>query len=215
MRRPNYHHGDLANALTTAATDLAREGGPEAVVLREAARQVGVSATAAYRHFAGQGELLHGVKLQAMDLLVERLHQELARTPALPDPAAEAARRLRALGYGYLSFALAEPGLFRTAFCPPVRGEPTDQSGTPSDWPVPDLNEVTPYAMLVEALDAFVQAGILRPQSRPWAEVFAWSAVHGLATLMLDGPLGHVTPAERDQAIERTLDGVAAGLAAI
>ena len=50
LRRDRYHHGDLANALTLAATDLAREGGPEAVVLRQAARQVGVSATAAYRH---------------------------------------------------------------------------------------------------------------------------------------------------------------------
>src|SRR5439155_20803437 len=61
-RRRAYHHGDLANALTNAATELARHGGPEAVVLREAARQVGVSATAAYRHFASHGDLVHEVK---------------------------------------------------------------------------------------------------------------------------------------------------------
>ena len=38
-----YHHGDLRNALIDAATALAREGGPDAVVLREVARRVGVS----------------------------------------------------------------------------------------------------------------------------------------------------------------------------
>ena len=64
-----YHHGDLANALTAAATELARDGGPEAVVLREAARKVGVSATAAYRHFAGHGDLIHAVKELAQERL--------------------------------------------------------------------------------------------------------------------------------------------------
>jgi len=47
VSRASYHHGDLPNALADAATDLARGGGPEAVVLREAARRAGVSAAAA------------------------------------------------------------------------------------------------------------------------------------------------------------------------
>jgi len=115
--RRNYHHGDLANALTAAATQLARDGGPEAVVLREAARKVGVSATAAYRHFAGHGELIHAVKDHAGEQLAASMRTELARTEPCPDPGDEALRRLRALGIGYLRFALAEPGLFRTAFC--------------------------------------------------------------------------------------------------
>ncbi|HKS99193.1 MAG TPA: TetR family transcriptional regulator, partial [Rugosimonospora sp.] len=78
LRRESYHHGDLANALTVAATDLARSGGPEAVVLREAARQVGVSATAAYRHFAGHGELIHAVKQAAQAGIADCMRAELA-----------------------------------------------------------------------------------------------------------------------------------------
>ena len=62
VSRASYHHGDLPNALADAATDLARGGGPEAVVLREAARRAGVSAAAAYRHFSGHGELLQDRK---------------------------------------------------------------------------------------------------------------------------------------------------------
>ena len=37
-KRNTYRHGDLRNALIEAGLELAREGGPEAVVLREAAR---------------------------------------------------------------------------------------------------------------------------------------------------------------------------------
>ncbi|HEV7626499.1 MAG TPA: helix-turn-helix domain-containing protein, partial [Streptomyces sp.] len=68
-----YHHGDLRNALIEAATDLARDGGPEAIVLRAVARRVGVSPTAAYRHFAGQAELLHAVKELGQQRLTESM----------------------------------------------------------------------------------------------------------------------------------------------
>ena len=59
--RSTYHHGDLRRALLEAGTDLAREGGPDKVVLREATRRVGVSANAAYRHFADRDALLDEV----------------------------------------------------------------------------------------------------------------------------------------------------------
>ncbi len=206
MKRPSYHHGDLANALTVAATELAREGGPEAIVLREAARQVGVSATAAYRHFANHGDLLHAVKGCAAQLLAASMRAELAKTTPQPEPATDAIRRMRALGVGYVRFALAEPGLFRTAFAPykPL-GVLTDLS---------HLAMVEPYQMLVESIDALVVAGALPAERRPWAEIFAWSAVHGLSILLLDGPLAVCPKAEQEQIMNRILDGVDLGLTA-
>jgi AcrR family transcriptional regulator len=205
MRRPHYHHGDLANALTAAATQLAREGGPDAVVLREAARQVGVSATAAYRHFANHGDLMHAVKHQAAEQLADRMRIELARTPALDEPGPESLRQLRALGHGYLRFALDEPGLFRSAFCQPDH-DPAE--------PQLDLALAAPFQMLVDRIDSLVDNGILAPARRPWAEMFAWAAVHGLAMLFLDGPLGLCTPTDQDEVIERVLEGVLVGLTA-
>jgi Transcriptional regulator len=206
MKRPSYHHGDLANALTTAATQLAREGGPDAIVLREAARQVGVSATAAYRHFASHGDLMYAVKKRAIDELAAGMRAELAATDPAPDPKVEALRRLRALGLGYLRFALAEPGLFRTAFCRPTPGMPEE--------PGHEVTLAGAYQMLTDCLDSFVAAGLLPLERRPWAEMFAWSSVHGLAMLLLDGPLRHCPPPDRERVIARVLDGVAAGLTA-
>ncbi|HEY7223832.1 MAG TPA: WHG domain-containing protein [Micromonosporaceae bacterium] len=211
MTRPSYHHGDLANALTAAATQLARDGGPDAVVLREAARKVGVSATAAYRHFASHGELIHAVKHVAADRLAERMKIELARTQPLPDPGPEAVRRLRALGNGYLRFAVDEPGLFRTAFCNPAAAQVATVEIMSVEHAL-DMALVDPFRMLMETVEELARTGMLAPERRPWAEIFAWSAVHGLAMLLLDGPLQACSPDEREQVIARVLDGVADGL---
>jgi AcrR family transcriptional regulator len=203
--RTGYHHGDLANALADAATDLARGGGPEAVVLREAARRTGVSAAAAYRHFADHGELLYAVKQRAVTALTTAMQAGLATGDALPDPADEAARRFRILGAAYIDFALADPGLFRTAFCRPdgeIADVPTRIAASP------------PYQLLAGVLDELVACGLLAPDRRPLAEIATWSAVHGLATLLLDGPLAWLTGEERGRSIQRTLDVALDGITA-
>ena len=51
-KRDTYRHGDLRRALVEAGMELARGGGPEAMLLREATRRVGVAPSAAYRRFA-------------------------------------------------------------------------------------------------------------------------------------------------------------------
>ncbi|GAA1818081.1 TetR/AcrR family transcriptional regulator [Luedemannella flava] len=196
--RGAYHHGDLANALTRAATELARTGGPEAVVLREAARQVGVSATAAYRHFAGHGELIHAVKMHALNRLVAAMEVELAASPPLADRVEDAYRRLSALGVGYVTFALSEAGLFRTAFCRTDRPDIHPDHGM-------QAGDTRPYQLLTEVLDDLVEAGALDPARREFAEMMAWSTVHGLALLMLEGPLRDLPPEARQAILARTV----------
>ena len=104
-----YHHGALRSALIDASIALAREGGPDRVVLREAARTAGVSHSAAYRHFADREALLAEVSRFARSELAAEMHRRVNRTK---DPR----RRLRAVGTAYIDFALTEPGLVRTAF---------------------------------------------------------------------------------------------------
>lgn len=202
--RSSYHHGDLSNALADAATEMARTGGPDAVVLRAAAREAGVSAAAAYRHFAHHEELLQVVKQRALDALAMAMRVSLESGEPLPDPAQESVRRLQALGRAYLTFARQNPGLFRTAFCRP-------------EAPVHDIAERiaanTPFAFVSSVLDELVEHGVLDPSRRDGAEIAAWSAVHGLATLLLDGPLALLSEEEQALAIDRSADFILNGLA--
>ena len=203
--RAGYHHGDLPNALADAATDLARRGGPEAVVLREAARQVGVSAAAAYRHFVGHGELLQAVKQRALAALADAMQDGLASGERLADPAADAVRRFENLGRAYVGFALANPGLFHTAFCR------SDGARSGSDVTA-RITASRPYQILSVSLDELVAAGLLNPARREVAPIAFWAAVHGLATLLVDGPLAGLTEPEQAEAVRRTLDILIEGI---
>jgi AcrR family transcriptional regulator len=206
VSRAAYHHGDLPNALADAATDLARRGGPEAVVLREAARQVGVSAAAAYRHFVGHGELLQAVKQRALAALADAMQEGLASGERLADPAADAVRRFENLGRAYVGFALANPGLFHTAFC---RSDGRSDGG--SDVTA-RIAASRPYQILSGSLDELVAAGRLNPGRREVAPIAFWAAVHGLATLLVDGPLAAMTESAQAKAVERTLDILIEGI---
>lgn len=194
-----YHHGDLRNALITAAAELAAQGGPGSVTIRAAARQVGVTPTAAYRHFAGHEELLDAATDRALDELSSAMQKEQAARPHLGDPVLHALGNFAALGRGYLAFARAEPGLFRTVFSKekPIR-EPGDVR--------PD-----PFGLLLEALDEMVGVGLLGVQRRELAEVAAWAMVHGLA-MLLDGPLREMPDDVRRDAVARAMLTLGRGL---
>lgn len=117
--RTTYRHGDLRRALLDAGIELARAGGPDAVVLREATRRAGVVPNAAYRHFAGRDDLLRAVRAAALAALARAMEAELdSIDPTWPEDA-QARASLRAIGVGYLRFAQTETGLFRTAFAVP------------------------------------------------------------------------------------------------
>jgi AcrR family transcriptional regulator len=205
-RRPKpYHHGALQAALIDASIDLAREGGPDRVILREAARAAGVSHSAAYRHFADRDALLAEVSRHARNELAVEMRRRVKRTR---DPR----RRLRAVGTAYVEFALAEPGLFRTAFTShPATSTSEDHDPAAPRGSASDTDTVDPYEILAQVLDQAQSTGLLDPKRRPGAEIGAWSAVHGLANLLLDGPLP-ATKAEITFSLKRVLDLVERGL---
>ena len=201
MERSTYHHGDLRNALVAAATSAVRAGGPGALVVREVAREVGVSPNAAYRHFAGHADLLGTVAEHARGAMGAAMAEELGAVGPHADPLALARSRLGAVGRAYVEYAVAEPGLFRVAFGERPEGPPRCVGG-------PD-----PWAMLQERLDEMDAVGGLGPRGREGADTVAWASVHGLAELLV-GPLAGLDDEARAVAVERQLAVVAAGLAA-
>lgn len=204
--RSTYRHGDLRRALLDAGVSLAREGGPDAVVLREATRRAGVVPNAAYRHFAGREELLQAVRAEALAAVAAAIEAELARVPATRSAAAGARGMLRAVGTGYMAFALDEPGLFRTAFTVP------EQVRAPEDPAKAGPGGLNPFQLLAKALDRMVGAGVMPKARRLGAEYLAWSAVHGLALLIIDGPLRGIPRAQANLVGQKLLDMVENGL---
>jgi len=204
--RSTYRHGDLRHALLEAGVELARFGGPEAVVLREATRRVGVVPNAAYRHFASRGELLKAVRDRALSLLAGAMEAELAGLKRTRGAANQARASLRAIGISYLRFAQAEPGLFRTAFDVP------DEAQLPLGSGKGMATGKNPFQLLGSALDQMVAAGLLPPARRPGAEFLAWSAVHGLAMLVIDGPMRGIPAAQVEKISQRLIDMVEKGM---
>ncbi|MEG0974752.1 MAG: WHG domain-containing protein [Comamonas sp.] len=190
--RDRYHHGDLRQAMVVAGLALAREGGPQAVVLREVSRLTGVAPNAAYRHFANHLALFGAVRAAALGALALAIEQEMKAAEQIPDAVVRARGLLAAVGRGYLRFAEDETGWFRTAFA--AGAFDVEVPPDPSRTADKGLN---PYELLSYALDAMAAAGVLPPERRPGAEFLAWSTVHGMAMLSIDGPLRGATPEQR------------------
>lgn len=215
--RETYHHGQLGPALVEAGLDLSRTGGARAIVLREATRIAGVTPRAAYRHFPSRLALVDAVAAAALARMADVIERHIAAVaarvvPVGRDAAMDAARSiglLRAVGRGYVEFALAEPGWFDVAFF--VR-EDLAQATAPD---AAGAAGRTPYQQLQDALDAMVAAGQLTPEQRPGTDLFCWSAVHGFAVLATRGPLRTLPADQRDRiadlVVELAVRGVTTG----
>ncbi len=209
--RSTFRHGDLRRALLDAGVALAREGGPGAIVLREATRRAGVVPNAAYRHFESRQALLEAVRAAALAALARAIEAEIDAVQQLPEPRRRARAAFRGVGLGYLRFARQEPGLFRTAFA----ARPFDvHERAAQDDAARGASGMDPFELLCHALDGLVQAGVLPAAQRQGAEFMAWSAVHGMAMLQLDGPLRGLGEAPSQALAERLVAMVEQGLLA-
>jgi AcrR family transcriptional regulator len=203
--RQTFRHGDLRRALLDAGLELARTAGPSAVLLREATRRSGVAPNAAYRHYVNQQALLRAVRHACLALVGNAFEAALSKLPKRGEPKQLARAKLRALGRAYLQFAEDEPGWFRTAFCTPNDlSEQTPEKRSEEGR--------TPYELLCAVMDSYVEAGLLSRTQRPGAEFMAWSAMHGLALFVIDGPLDTMSRVQTKRMGERLLSMIEKGL---
>ncbi len=202
--KSTYHHGDLRNALVLTAVRLIEAGGLDEFSLRATAREVGVSANAAYRHLHDKSDLLNAVAQHGFEQLGQRMCRAMSATRTGRNQAELAVNRFKATGRAYVDFALAHPELFEVMFGsggthPLVpKDSADDQAGT--------------YALLGSALDQLVTHGVLDPARRPGAEFKAWVTVHGFARLCLDGAVQLQSAAMRAEDLESLLDFAVAGI---
>jgi AcrR family transcriptional regulator len=180
-----YHHGDLRAALVRAGVELAREGGPQALTLREATRRAGVSAGAAYRHFASHEDLtfaVGAVGLASLARAIER-RQDLVSEVSEVSELQRAEAMLSGVGLGYIDFALDEPGLFEVAMVGLFTMTHASIESGRGD------RGRTPFELLIDAVTGLVALGEVRAEDSYTVAITCWSTVHGFAALATRGPL--------------------------
>jgi AcrR family transcriptional regulator len=180
--RDHYHHGDLPAALKRAALALIARHGVQGFSLREAAVAVGVSPSAAYRHFADKSALLGAIAADGFVEMGRRFDEAMQSVRGVSARAARA--RFIAQGQAYVAFALEQPDQFTVMFGPNHAG-----SSKPSGHA--DAGVTGPYAALSQVLDELMESGAIDRRRREGAELLAWSAIHGLATLLVSGAIAH------------------------
>lgn len=178
-QRPHYHHGHLAESLLDAVDELATRFGLEAVTLRACAKRVGVAPSSAFRHYEDKRALLTAFATRALDQLVTALEgaEQQARQCG--------GNAFHAVGLAYIGFALDKPAFFRAMW----REETIyAQDGA--------------YVAATRRLARCMQGGFAQtlsdadPDAFSPQELLAWSSVHGLASLLIDGPLAKDKPRE-------------------
>jgi len=167
-----YHHGDLDVALIEESKNLVAKFGFENLSLRQVAVTVGVSPSAAYHHFPDKDALLKAAARSAFEDLAN--FQEKALMNFVGSSALAARRRFRALGMSYVAFAKKNPNIFRLCFGPYCGGDEMARE------------ESRPWKMLVTGLNELELNGEIHPKIRPYAAILTWSAIHGVANLVLD-----------------------------
>lgn len=166
-----YHHGDLRSALIEAGLKALETADPNELSLRQLAREVGVSATAVYRHFPDKRALLGALADAGVAMLFEEQKAAL-------DAAGGGSKGFTATGHAYVRFAIAHPGLFRLIF---THAELVGG---------PELGD-NPAGRLLRANSEALGGG--DPAAAHAIRVHAWAVAHGLAMLILDG---HLPPDE-------------------
>jgi AcrR family transcriptional regulator len=198
-----YHHGDLRRALLEAAMGLVRERGVDGFTLREVARRAGVSHNAPYHHFRDRSALVAALVVDGFEDFTSAL-ETAARRARGGDLA-----RIRALGTAYVRYAREDPERFKLLWRPELR------EGA-------DLEEVEAagersYQPLMRALERARASGVVTADLDLEEQALAaWSTVHGLAMLLIDGPLRIevIGPRHADRLTTGVLDTLVSGLAA-
>ena len=184
-----YHHGNLRPALISAAVGEIEESGPAAMSLRAVARRAGVTHAAATYHFGDRAGLLTAVAAEGYRLLAEALRG-----------AQEARGSFLEVGVAYVRFAVTHRAHFEVMYRPELYHRDDAELGRARE----------------AAATLLYGTGEITRERMAYG-VAAWSIVHGLATLWLNGNLpaqlgddpeeitrvvaAHLDPPRRDPAL--------------
>ncbi len=188
MPKRGYHHGNLRQALITAALELIEKRGPTGFTLSEAAKQAGVTPAAVYRHFEGREDLIAEAALQGYEIFADLM--EYAYQSGQPS----ALKAFEATGRAYLAFARKYPGHYIAMF----------ESGISVNR-TPELAAVSTRANGVLEKAATDLSEHIPEDKRPPASMFSahiWAMSHGVVELFARNSPGRASPFPPDDLLE-------------
>jgi AcrR family transcriptional regulator len=174
-----YHHGDLRRALIDSAVAIVTKEQNWAFSLREVARVAGVSHNAPYNHFVDKRDLLAAVAAAGIEALRAKMLDAISDRD-------RADKALAKVGVVYVKFGLENPGHFRLMFS----SELNDETGA---RPAIAVNAGLKTRELLESIiRRGVRTGVFsnaysQNEQLQAAVLTAWSAVHGLTMLAING----------------------------
>jgi AcrR family transcriptional regulator len=164
---------DLRERVLEASVQLLAEQGLTGLSMREVARRAGVSHQAPYHYFEDKAAIVAALVERGFTRLAERM--EAALGEGAPT------RSLERVGRAYVAFALDEPVYFRLMFRP----ELTELER----FPAVETAGARSFGLLQRLVEEKAGSGT-EPTERDALVSMHWSLAHGLATLLIDGPLG-------------------------
>jgi AcrR family transcriptional regulator len=194
-----YHHGDLKTALLTYAQTQLENASLDRLSMREMAQAIGVSHTAAYRHFKDKHALLEAVAVQGFEEMLVANH--VAVDAASPNPRAQ----LKACGLAYVHFGLTHPRRLAHMFNAVSRTQATGELTNAA---------AQLFEFLLQLVSTGQNAGIFRSGDARQLSHACWAMVHGLSTLSVVGLLQGLEAdldalrLNAEQALEVFLDGM-------
>ena len=172
---PSEQHGNVRRLVLDAAIAMIESDGAESLSMREVARRAGVSHQAPYHYFGDRSGIFAVISEEGFSSLA----QAFRNVDETEMPAAKA-------GFiAYLNFARKHTGHFRVMFRNDICGVTThDLTAVAADSAFDELRLMVERITgpSIDPKDAFTFAAML------------WSLSHGLATLVIDGPLPNKIP---------------------
>ena len=170
-------HGDVPRLVLDAALAIIETSGAETLSMREVARRAGVSHQAPYHYFGDRSGIFAAIAEEGFIGLAEGFRI------ALTDEENPAKCSLAA----YVHFALEHRGHFRVMFRPDISGvvtHPTTKNAADSA-----------YDELMNLVNRTIGMPADAHTAATWATLL-WSVAHGLATLLIEGPIEAQLPSD-------------------
>ena len=172
MNTNKYHHGDVKNAIISVGMDIINEKGVENLSIRSAAKRIGVSHTAPYRHFKNKEELLVAIAVKGFDILENNIKNAILKT-GISDPSA-----LAEVGRAYIQFAVSNSNYYRIMFGDFIRNK--------TDYPEFFSAYDRSFRKLIQIIENNSNKKETDKTDQEVTAIAVWSLLHGYCSLVLN-----------------------------